>query len=157
VIGVDIEDRGADFSAFPNIRFERGDQRKAEQLAAICRAHAPDGVDVIIDDASHVGAYSLASYQALFPFWKTGGLYFVEDWATGYWTRASSDGAAFQEAAVEGKRILSHDYGMVGFVKFLVDEVMGRGIRPGPDAPLTRPDRLSEMHVHKGAVVLRKA
>jgi hypothetical protein len=156
VIGVDIDECGTDFSDFPNIRFERGDQRDAERLAAICRAHAPDGVDVIIDDASHLGAYSLASYMALFPFWKPGGLYFVEDWATGYWT-SWPDGGAFRETAADGSRVLSHDYGMVGFVKCLVDEVMGYGIRLGPDVPFTRPDRLSEMRVHKGMVVLRKA
>ena len=57
---------------------------------------------------------------------------------------------------IDGNRIVSHDYGMVGFVKALVDEVMSRGIRPSMSAPLTRPDRLAAMHVHKGAVVLRR-
>ena len=156
IIGIDIEDRGLDFSAFPNVWFERGDQRDAELLAAICHTHAPDGLDIIIDDASHLGAYSWASYQALFPFWKSGGLYFVEDWATGYWTDWP-DGGAFHEAAVEGKRTVSHDLGMVGFVKALADEVMGYGIRSGPNAPFTRPDRLEFMHVHKPMVVLKKA
>src|SRR5438105_3097400 len=56
IIGVDIQDQGADFSAFPNVAFELGDQRDAARLAEICRAHAPDGLDVIIDDASHLGA-----------------------------------------------------------------------------------------------------
>ena len=102
MIGVDIEDQGADFSGFP------------------------------------------------------GGFYFVEDWATGYWTDFP-DGGAFAEAAIDGKRIVSHDHGMVGFVKALVDEVMSRGIRPSMTARPTRPNRLETMHVHKAAVVLTKA
>lgn len=156
IIGVDLHDPDADFSGFPNIRFELGDQRDAKRLAEICARHAPDGLDVIIDDAAHLGANSWASYQALFPFWKPGGLYFVEDWATGYWADFP-DGSEFRETAVDGKRIVSHDHGMVGFVKALTDEVMSKGIRPSMSAPLTRPDRLEAMHVHKGMVVLRKA
>src|SRR5437016_5785047 len=85
IIGVDIKGDELDFAGFPNIFFAYGDQRKAEELDAICAAHAPDGLDVIIDDASHYGTWSLGSYNALFPHLKQGGLYFIEDWTTGYW------------------------------------------------------------------------
>ena len=61
VVCVDNENRGVDFSGFPNIFFEIGDQRDASQLDAICAAHAPDGLDIIIDDASHIGAWSRQS------------------------------------------------------------------------------------------------
>ncbi len=46
---------------------------------------------------------------------------------------------------------------MTGFVKYLVDEVMSRGIRHSLMAPLTRPDRLEFMHVYKQAVIAQKA
>jgi SAM-dependent methyltransferase len=85
VIGVDIEDRGIDFSLYPNIVFAQGDQRNAEQLDGICAAHAPHGLDIVIDDASHFGWWSAQSYAILYPHLKLGGLYVVEDWATGYW------------------------------------------------------------------------
>jgi hypothetical protein len=55
------------------------------------------------------------------------------------------------------ERIPTHDFGMVGFVKYLVDEVMSSGIRASINAPLTRPNRLDLMHVHKSMVVLQKA
>lgn len=161
IIGVDIEDRKTDFSAFPNIVFALGDQCDRAQLDAICNVHAPDGLDAIIDDASHFGTWSLSSYNALFPHLKPGGLYFVEDWATGYWDDWP-DGSRFQQFTADvtdgqvGKRIPSHDFGMVGFIKYLVDEVMSNGIRSSMQAPLTRPVRLESMHVHKGAVMLRK-
>ena len=85
---------GADFAAHPNVRFELADQRDGERLSEICRRHAPGGFDIIIDDASHLGTFTLMSYLALFPHLKPGGLYCVEDWATGYWSDWP-DGAAF--------------------------------------------------------------
>lgn len=156
IVGVDAIDPDADFSARPNIRFELADQRDGERLSQICQRHAPAGFDIIVDDASHVGEFTLASYRALFPHLKPGGLYCVEDWATGYWS-TWPDGAAFSEPSPAGKRLPTHDYGMVGFVKYLVDDVASRGIRDAPTEPLTRPDRLEFMHVNKAAVVMKKA
>ena len=73
------------------------------------------------------------------------------------------DGAAFkpfipQQSSDElERRIQTHDYGMAGFVKFLVDEVMSRGIRDLKTAPLARPDRLEFLHVYRPAVIMKKA
>ena len=162
VIGVDCEDPRADFDAHPNLRFELADQRDGARLADICRTHAPGGVDIIVDDASHLGTFSLMSYNALFPHLKPGGLYCVEDWATAYWTDWP-DGAPFKPFAPQPpsdrieKQIPTHDHGMAGFVKYLVDEVMSRGIRDTMTAPLTRPDRLEFLHIFKPAVVMKKA
>jgi SAM-dependent methyltransferase len=162
IIGVDIEGGQLDFTEFPNIVFARGDQRNADELDAICAAHAPDGLDVIIDDASHYGTWSLAAYTALFPHLKPGGLYFIEDWTTGYWDDWP-DGSRLQtfprESAGErpGKRIPSHDFGMVGLVKSLVEEVASGWIRPNRSEPDPRPPRMETMHVYKQMVVLRKA
>ena len=161
IIGMDIEDRGVDFSGYQNIVFAVGDQRSAEQLNEICAIHAPGGLDIIIDDASHYGSWSLASYSILYPHLNRGGLYIVEDWATGYWDDWP-DGSRFQQFSPEvtdgqlPKRLPSHDFGMVGFVKFLVDEVCSMGIRPTRTAPLTRPRKWESMHVHPEFVVLRK-
>jgi SAM-dependent methyltransferase len=162
IIGVDIDDQGVDFSGDQNVVFALGDQRSAEQLNNICTTHAPGGLDIIIDDASHYGSWSLASYSILYPHLKPGGLYIVEDWATGYWDDWP-DGSRFQQFSPEvtdgqiPKRLPSHDFGMVGLVKFFVDEVCSYGIRPTQSAPLTRPHKLESMHVHPEFVVLRKA
>src|ERR1043166_9496978 len=162
IIGIDIEDDELDFAGFPNVVFARGDQRKAEELDAICATHAPDGLDVSIDDASHYGTWSLASYTALFPHLKPGGLYFIEDWITGYWDDWP-DGGRLQTFTSESagerppKRIPSHDFGMVGLVKYLVDEVASSWIRPRMMMPDPRPPRMETLHVYKQMVVLRKA
>jgi hypothetical protein len=43
------------------------------------------GVDVVLDDGSHVAKHQRASFDALFPALSTGGLYVVEDTHTSYW------------------------------------------------------------------------
>jgi len=162
LIGVDVEDRHVDLSDYPNALFTLGDQRSAEQLDTICAAHAPGGLDIVIDDASHYGAWSWRSYEILFPHLKRGGLYIVEDWATGYWDDWL-DGSRYQEFPAvprDGeppKRLPSHDFGMVGFVKRLVDEAVWHGIRPSINAPCTQPRKLEWMHVHPEFVALRKS
>jgi cephalosporin hydroxylase len=45
------------------------------------RDHAPDGCDLIVDDASHIGSLTLATFSLLWPLVKPGGIYVVEDWA----------------------------------------------------------------------------
>lgn len=47
--------------------------------------------DLIVDDASHNYALSLASFNSLFPRMKVGGIYALEDWGWGHW------GGRFQE------------------------------------------------------------
>ena len=155
IIGLDIADRGTDFSAWPNIVFAAGDQTDAALLARLCAESAPLGLDIVIDDASHLRRASLASYRALFPFVKPGGFYIVEDWTTGYWDDWPN-GGRFVPVIVEGSRVPSHDYGMVGFVKSLVDEVASDRIRPSRLAEPTRERRLDFMQVHPEMVVLRK-
>jgi SAM-dependent methyltransferase len=41
-------------------------------------------LDVVIDDASHQYAESLASFEALFPLMREGGAYIIEDWGWGH-------------------------------------------------------------------------
>jgi hypothetical protein len=38
-------------------------------------------LDVVVDDASHMYAPSLASFETLFPRLRPGGIYLIEDWA----------------------------------------------------------------------------
>jgi hypothetical protein len=61
-----------------------------------------------------------------------GGLYFIEDYGTGY--MSSVDGAIFEPVpdGENGPIFLSHQNGMVGWVKQLIDELHGPLIfKPG--------------------------
>lgn len=41
----------------------------------------PDGIDLIIDDASHQYEQTRKTFEIAFPHLKPGGLYVIEDWA----------------------------------------------------------------------------
>lgn len=161
ILTVDLEPRDVDFSGFENVCSLQADQTDGPALERICGEFAPDGFDIVIDDASHVGCHSLRSYEILCPLVKPGGFYIVEDWGTGYWANWP-DGAAIQPvelAARDGnlaKRIVSHDHGMVGFVKFLVDETAGRDRYPPGSASRDVPVVIEFLHVYPGLVILKK-
>lgn len=173
------------------IHVYQGFQQDPAVLDRIAAEMAPDGFDVIIDDASHVGEYTEASFWYLFPrYLKPGGLYVLDDWACAYWPEWA-DGHAYEGVAAfrgtsrdrstpvvapgraeQAKRLVrsaarpvaarlarhpewqrrmtrlymraegaalrsrfpSHDYGMAGFVKQIVDacavDVILRGSAP---------------------------
>ena len=43
------------------------------------------GLDVVIDDASHVGAHQIISFETLYPLVQENGIYICEDTHTSYW------------------------------------------------------------------------
>lgn len=54
------------------------------RLAAEASALSPDGYDLVVDDASHDGLLSEATFRLLWPLVKPGRWYVLEDWAVGY-------------------------------------------------------------------------
>jgi hypothetical protein len=126
IVALDLKLRDIDFSGYDNIRYLQCDQTDQARLESICEEHFPNGLDLVIDDASHIGHFSRLTFGHVFPHLNSGGLYIVEDWGTGYW-ETWVDGGRFSErksTATAGripKTIQSHNLGMVGFVKSLVD------------------------------------
>jgi SAM-dependent methyltransferase len=175
IVGLDLNEISIEDDS-GRIHVYRGYQQDPEVLDRLAAERAPDGFDVIIDDASHLGRYTAESFWHLFPrHLKPGGIYVIEDWGCGYWP-AWSDGHVYTgsraalgdfgqdtqtttepsrvelvrrrvrgaarpiaaklsperrarlerlymraERATMNTRFPSHDYGMVGFVKQLVD------------------------------------
>lgn len=102
-------------NAGPRVYLYEGLQEDSAILDRIRAEHAPDGFDIIIDDACHFAAQARASFRYFFPrHVKPGGYYVVEDWGTGYW-QSWQDGKYYDGS--------NHTAGMVGFVKELVDEL----------------------------------
>jgi hypothetical protein len=126
IIALDISDQEIDFSEFPNIKYINCDQTDRKLLKNIILTEFPDGLDLILDDGSHIGVMSEVTFYVTYPHLKSGGVYIIEDWGTGY-LKNWIDGGEYQEYKSTlnerqiPKRIPSHDYGMVGFVKSLVD------------------------------------
>jgi cephalosporin hydroxylase len=82
IVGIDIDPNCANRVTAPN-QVRIGSQADATFLAQIVKEFgAPD---VVLDDGSHIGHHQIASFHALFPLLKDGGLYIIEDTHTSYW------------------------------------------------------------------------
>lgn len=161
VLGIDLDMKSIDFTGFTNIKYEQADQTNPAALTQLADRHAPEGFDIIIDDASHIGAFSLKTFEALFPKLKSKGLYIIEDWGTGYWKDWPDGGSfeKFQTAPLPDtivRRLPSHDYGMVGFVKGLVDLVHIDSVRHSWKSQPLYTSTVEFLHFYPGVVILKK-
>jgi methyltransferase family protein len=58
-----------------------GDHNEPETFAS----RIPEGVDLFVDDGSHLLAPTKRCFLTLFPKLRPGGWYCIEDWGAGYW------------------------------------------------------------------------
>lgn len=191
ITGLDLAPCPIDFAS-GRVKTYVGEQQDRALLDRIARERAPEGFDVIIDDGAHIGQLARISFWHLFKnHLKPGGLYFIEDWGTGYW-RIYPDGQHYRPApvdfawherllnrahaapAVKRVRLLrraigwmrwnlvksrhkSHDHGMVGFVKSLIDECgIADATHPSFGTGTHRRSRFRWMRVSVGHVVICK-
>ena len=139
IVGIDknLSRLTPDHDLKERIQLFQGNQADTSFLAQVARQTAPEGFDIIIDDASHDAEPTRICFWHLFDnHLRPGGLYVIEDWTTGYWddwpdgkrvrppSKTERLSTAVFSALVYGKkrRLRSHDFGMVGFVKQLIDE-----------------------------------
>jgi len=153
-----IKDGRAVLKTFSSSRIvsKKGSQADEAFLSELSAEYAPRGWDIIVDDCSHVGSLSLKSFLTLFPLLKIGGLYIIEDWGVGY-APNFAEGEAFdttKHLTEEGGKFPAHTAGLAGFVKQLVDEVGMDDINGL--SHVGRPSAIDWVHVHKGAVIIKK-
>jgi hypothetical protein len=191
IVGLDINPPPSNLTS-ERIIYYQGEQQNISVLNRLAREQAPSGFDFIIDDASHLGQFTRISFWHLFVnHLKPGGLYFIEDWGTGYWP-SYVDGRHFRPQKVEfapherilnklaisnlvhnnyalrklvgwsrwhlvRKKFPSHQYGMVGFIKELVDEC---GIADSTHESFgiggSKTSRIEWMRVSLGHVIIKK-
>jgi hypothetical protein len=150
IAGVDIRLPAVELG--DRVRMFAGDQTDCRLLTRIAADMAPAGFDVIIDDCSHIGTLSKISFWHLFDnHLKPGGFYCIEDWGTGY-LPSWPDGRKRHEAADTEDHMPSHDAGMVGFVKQLIDELHAHMVTPEE-----RPSKFASMTLHTGVCIITKA
>jgi len=136
------------------IHFVQGDQSSEDALRQCVALTASGRFDVIIDDASHIGWLSQLSFQFLFLHGlRDRGLYFVEDYGTGY-IPDFHDGAPFSRAPQrpDAQVFPSHQWGMVGWMKQLIDELHGPYI--GADGANLLP--IASIQFYPSIAVLRR-
>lgn len=136
--GIDIDPDCARFDGQAG-QVRIGSQDDPTFLASV--AAEMGGVDVVLDDGSHVMAHVRASLATLFPVLSTGGVYMIEDLHTAYWTNW---GGGYGAAA-----------NVFGDLAMVIDDMHrpyhGRADRMPGVGPL-----VSGLHVHDSIVVLEK-
>lgn len=186
----------------------QGYQQDIVVLDRLAAEVAPDGFDIVVDDASHLGQYTRDSFWHLFRHHlKPGGIYALDDWTCAYqsdWAdghrytgsrdaigdfRSKPEGsktgrrekirrsvrAAARPIAAEipdslrppleklfmrmdgatiKTRFRSHDYGMVGFVKQLIDAVSQSSIDSGEGG--LAENGIESIHVYDAQVFVHK-
>jgi hypothetical protein len=170
IVGVDLAP--PDLQLGPRVHVVRGDQADAELMGCLRAEHAPAGFHVIVDDASHLGVTTARSLQALYAeHLRPGGLYCIEDWGTGYlpgWhdggplaspldvgdLDSSTTPMSFEVAAPIP--MPSHEIGVVGLVKRLVDHTASGTVRFAQPETVGDVLVIESMTVWDGIVVLRK-
>jgi hypothetical protein len=130
VVGIDLI-LPEQFVSGERIQIFEGNQADRAFLSEVANRTAPEGFDIIIDDASHIGELTKTTFWHLFDHHlKPGGLYAIEDWGTGY-LDDFPDGKKFDPKPSTLDPFPCHSYGMVGFVKELVDEQAAGSIAVG--------------------------
>lgn len=171
IVGIDLNPP-KDFNDAARIQMFRGSQDDVGLLTEVARETAPDGFDVIIDDASHLAQLTKTSFWHLFTHHlKPSGLYVIEDWGTGYWDDWP-DGKSYQppsdSQSLWAKMLKSskhpgkdprpsHNYGMVGLVKELIDEQGAADLSRGRgDGQAQRTSRFDSVTVTQSIVFIKK-
>lgn len=98
------------------------------------------GLDLVLDDGSHVGKHQRASFQTLFPLLSEGGLYMIEDTHTSYWRRFRGGYRKSGTAIELGKQI--------------VDDLHGWYHRKSMRAAAR--DQIGGIHFHDSIIVIEK-
>jgi hypothetical protein len=171
IVGIDIK---LPERLVPGERIQvfQGSQSDTRFLSEVANKVAPEGFDIIIDDASHIGELTKTTFWHLFEnHLRPGGLYAIEDWGTGYlddfpdgkrlktlnWPSAATQSISSQAADKSTKvPFPCHSYGMVGFVKELVDEQGAASITMQSATEARRASMFESVHITQGIVFVTK-
>jgi cephalosporin hydroxylase len=82
IYGIDINPKCGE-GVTPPTQFRAGSQDDPSFLQAVVAEMG--GVDVIIDDGSHVAQHQTASFRSLWPLLNVEGIYVIEDLHSSYW------------------------------------------------------------------------
>ena len=154
IAGIDLE-LPEGFIPGERIQLFQGSQGDTQFLSQVAASIAPDGFDIIIDDASHIGELSKTTFWHLFDHHlKPGGLYAIEDWGTGY-LDDFPDGRRFDPKPSILDPFPCHSHGMAGFVKELVDEQCAGSIALGRNEEF-RLSNFESLLITEGVVLIIK-
>lgn len=105
IVGIDIDDRCSNLRVSP-ARIRIGDQADTAFLKSVVAELG--GIDIVIDDGSHLPEHQVASLNCLWPLLDNNGVYIIEDTHTSYWR---TFGGGYRNSA--------------GFIEFVKDAIDG--------------------------------
>lgn len=169
IVGIDLS-LPEDIELNENLYMFQGNQADTDFLSDVTNKVAPEGYDIIIDDASHIGELTKKSFWHLFDnHLKPGGLYVIEDWGTGYWDDwpdgksldLDSYNTEFKRKTVNDDDykipMPCHSYGMVGFIKQLIDEQAANDVtRKSQKGSSSRGSKFNEVVITSSVVFIKK-
>jgi len=88
ITGIDIRDHGVRHERFT---FVEGDQRSAD-FWKLFFAMNHEEFDIVIDDGAHLSSGIIQSFEAVWPYIKSGGLYACEDLMCSYYNSCREPG-----------------------------------------------------------------
>ena len=117
IFSIDIYDKS--FLQEKRIKIFRGSQVDEKCLNKV--VNEIGGIDIIIDDGSHINEHVIETFKLLFPKLKDGGIYVIEDTQTSYWDNFGGD-----------SQDLNNPKTLMNFFKSLTDALNNKEfIKPG--------------------------
>jgi predicted O-methyltransferase YrrM len=110
---------------------DQADREGVRRVLDASFGNAP--LDLVIDDASHLGPQTRASFETLFPRLRAGGLYVIEDWS---WHLQDLDlpGETMEEFVSELLAAAGRGPGLIAGVELTWDVILVRRGRAAVDA-----------------------
>lgn len=110
IIGIDINESNIEYQE-DRISIEIGSQSNEDFLRYLGGKYI--SFDLIVDDGSHINEHVIKSFEYLFPFVRSQGVYVVEDCCTSYWEEYN--GGIYKPTSI------------IEYFKRLVDDVNFKG------------------------------
>jgi len=145
IFGIDIYDKTPHDEE--RIKTFQGIQSDTEFLERVCNEIG--GIDIIIDDGSHINSHVITTFKFLFPLLKDNGIYAIEDTQTSYWKRVGG---------IEwgGSSDLSSAETTMGYFKSLTDGLNYEEFVHGKYEPTYFDRRIISMHFYHSLIIIYK-
>ena len=145
IFGIDIYDKRAHDEE--RIKTFQGSQIDTEFLERVC--HETGGIDIIIDDGSHINTHVITTFKFLFPLLKDNGIYAVEDTQTSYWKKVGG---------IEwgGTSDFSSTETTMGYFKSLTDGLNYEEVVGGKYEPTYLDRHIISMHFYHSLIIIYK-
>lgn len=138
IFGIDINPDCAGYADPPN-QVRIGSQADPAFLQGVVREMG--GVDIVLDDGSHIADHQSTSFRTLWPLLADGGLYVIEDLHTAYWPGDFGGGYRRRGTGIE-------------LIKDMIDDMHAWYHAHGSRA--VAPDSVLAVHVYDSIAIVEK-